>query len=499
MTLRLRLSHPEPGWTELFRAGPALRPMRVMADAEALHGRSDPVAGDLLAGLLSDEDIHVWRYSDDGPPPATRCVRTASGQPVAAGWVVAAAAPPGGQTTHTLAWAVGPYGYQVDLVGEPVLAASTDKRARAYEQLGPDQAAARRVADAVAACAARQIKADLYVTEREYLHQLTRPIGRGVTFCTPRQALALVGLYLRSQGRFLLWKDPADRVPHSFDKGLYYWVGARELLPAGWRWYTACVQRDANQDQAAGGRDLTYLGGAVFQRVTRVLQARDDLLRAMNCWQDNNVAEDALTALDTCLMFLMGAMDAAARVAHRVLGLPAGREHDAGWQRDGWLAKVADREPSLAALVAAGTAGADVMTILSKLRNTVHGAGLPALATIGLSGGREGTLVGLPSADRGEILAAVGRLGGPDAWGLQELLPERVHADPGVLLGRLLPSVITLLNGLMTATPVERLRGVSLKAADMVAPRDRGGVFGERERQSIRWQLGLDEGALHGS
>ena len=95
------------------------------------------------------------------------------------------------------------------LVGEPVLAASTDSRTKAYETLDPDQAAARRTADAVAACAARQIKADLYVTNREYLHQLTRPIGRGVTFCTPRQALALVGLYLRTQGKFLLWKDQA--------------------------------------------------------------------------------------------------------------------------------------------------------------------------------------------------------------------------------------------------------------------------------------------------
>ena len=498
MTLRLRLSHPEPGWTELFRAGPTLRPMRVMADAKALHGRSDLVAGALLAGLLDDEDIQFWRYSDDGPPPATRCVPTASGQPVAAGWVVTAAAPPGSQATHTLAWAVGQHGYQTDLVGEPVLAASTDTRARAYERLGSEQAAARRIADAVAACAARQIKADLYVTDREYLHQLTRSIGNGVTFGTPRQALALTGLYLRSQQKFLLWKDPADKVPHSFDKGLYYRVAARDLLTAGWRWYAACVQHDTSQDLAAGERDLTYLGGAVFQRITRVLQTRDDLLRAMNCRQDNNVAEDALIVLDVCLVFLMGAMDAAARVAHRVLGLPPSRARNAGWQRREWLASAAEQEPSLAELVTAGTAGADIMTILSRLRNTVHEADLPALA-VGLPGGHEGTLVSLPGADRGRILAAAGRLGGASGWGLQELLPERVHADPGVLLGRLLPAVITLLNDLMTATPVERLPGVSLQPADLVPPRSHGGVFGDRERQSIRWQLGLDHAARHGS
>ena len=200
----------------------------------------------------------------------------------------------------------------------------------------------------------------------------------------------------------------------------------------------------------------TYLGGAVFQRITRVLQARDDLLRAMNCKQDNNVAEDALTALDVCLVFLMGALDAAARVAHRVLGLRPDHVHRAGWQRNSWLQDVAAREPSLAAVVAAGTAGADTLTILSRLRNTVHEAGLPALA-VGLPGRREGTLVGLPRADSERILEAADRHGGREAWGLQELLLGRLHAEPGVLLERLLPPVIELLNELMTATPVEEL------------------------------------------
>lgn len=37
------------------------------------------------------------------------------------------------------------------------------------------------------------------------------------------------------------------------------------------------------------------------------------------------------------------------------------------------------------------------------------------------------------------ILAAADRHGGREAWGLQELLPGRLHADSGVLLGKLLP------------------------------------------------------------
>jgi hypothetical protein len=99
--------------------------------------------------------------------------------------------------------------------------------------------------------------------------------------------------------------------------------------------------------------------------------------------------------------------------------------------------------------------------------------------------------VGLPRADSDRILKAADRHGGRDAWGLQELLPGRLHADSGVLLDRLLPQVIELLNELMTATPVEQLSGVSLKPEDRMPPHGRGEVFGERERHSIRWQLGL--------
>ena len=458
-----------------------------MVDAELLGGAPGSwTVENLLAGLLTHEDIQFWRYRDDGPPPGTPQLTSTSSQRVAVGWAVAKPAPPGSSATHTLAWSVDKQAFHTELVGEPVLAASTDSRTKAYETLDPDQAVARRAADAVAACAARQIKADLYITSREYLHRLTRPIGQGVTFCTPREALAFVGLYLRTQGEFLIWKDQRSGTPYRFDKGLYYWVGARELLPAGWRWFTACVAHAAAQGWTPDAHDLTYLGGAVFQRITRVLQARDDLLRAMNCKQDNNVAEDALTALDVCLVFLMGALDAAARIAHRVLGLRPDHVHRAGWQRGGWLQDVAAKEPSLAAVA---TAGADTLTILSRLRNTVHEAGLPALA-VGLPGRREGTLVGLPRADSDRILEAADRRGGREAWGLQERLPGRLHAEPGVLLERLLPSVIELLNELMTATPVEEL-GVSLKPEDRVPPRGRGDAFGELERHSIRWQLGL--------
>jgi hypothetical protein len=73
---------------------------------------------------------------------------------------------------------------------------------------------------------------------------------------------------------------------------------ANPLSQIAWRSPHPCAA-----GMAPGADDLTYLGSAVFQRIMRTLQARDDLLRAMNRKQDIDVAEDALIALDTCLVF----------------------------------------------------------------------------------------------------------------------------------------------------------------------------------------------------
>ena len=145
------------------------------------------------------------------------------------------------------------------------------------------EAGARRSADALAACVAQQLKADLFVTSREYLHRVTWPLGRGVTYCRPGGALALVSLYLRGQGEFLVWKDSGSASSASFNKGLFYWVGARELLPAGWRWFSACVDHSYPPGPAQGAGELGRpWRRRLSARHPTVLQARDDLLRAVN-------------------------------------------------------------------------------------------------------------------------------------------------------------------------------------------------------------------------
>lgn len=329
------------------------------------------------------------------------------------------------------------------------------------------------------------MKADLYITDRPYLHDRGRAFARGVTICRPEDALPLLSLYLRRQDRFLVDQRFA------FNRGLFYWVGTRELLPEAWRWFTACVQHSTG----SGDDGLMLLAGSLLQRVDRALEARDEIHAALNQTQNNDVREDALAHLDVVLILLMAAMDVTARVAHRVLGLPPGDDYRAAWQsrrRGGWFAAIQANAPALAAVIADGTPGADTLTILRLLRNSVHGAALQGLAFNPRSGSQE-SLVGLPRDDEAEVLDAMDRLGGRNVWGVRRLLPGRSHVDPGLLVDRLLVSTVETLNALMAATPVEMLPHVALAPSDRLPPdpKDALDPFAPWIRQSIGLQLGL--------
>jgi hypothetical protein len=236
------------------------------------------------------------------------------------------------------------------------------------------------------------------------------------------------------------------------------------------------------------------LGGSLLQRVDRAVEARDEMHAALNQTQNNDLREDALAHLDVVLILLTAAMDVSARVAHRVLRLP-GDERRAGWQnrRPGsWFDQIQVSAPKLADTVADGKLGGDTLTILSLLRNAVHGAALQGLGFTPRRGSEE-SLVGRPRADEAEVLDAMARLGGLDAWGVRRLQPGRTYIDPGVLVDRLMINTLALLNALMAETPVETLKHVALSPSDQLppSPKDAGVLFTPWIMRSIRMQLGF--------
>lgn len=463
------------------------RKLRVMIDFRLLA--TNPTLPEthlqLLTELLEHPLINTIRYADEGPPPDVAPRPGSDDVDVYEGWAVIRDYLPG------RAWGIvlpaGPTGWSLAGVhGNLVDIAERDTRADVYRDLSEPEAGKRRRADALAAQIAIQaVKADVYVTDRPYLHTSTLPVTLGVTLCNPAQALAVLGLYFRAQDVFPIARS------FEFDRGLFYWVGARELLPEGWRWFIACLQHA----EALNDDSMMVLGASLFQRIQRALETRDRIHLVLNQPQNNNTQDAALAELDVALVLLMGAVDVTARVAHRVVELSPERERVSAWQKRDWLEDVRKQEPQLANVVAPGSHEHHTLTILRLLRNSVHGAALPGI-TFRIRSQHVESLVGLPDADESTVLSSMEATGGPLSWGAKGDVPWRLSLDPGVFIDRLFDSVLTLLDNLMKHTPVERLPHVRLAPSDVVPPaalntRGTKDHFAPWIRRSIRWQIGL--------
>lgn len=427
----------------------------------------------LLSDLLGSPLVKVYRYSDNGPPEdvaprARRSEGFGSDVDVYDGWVVATQQGEPRDEHWTVCFADRPDSFTLSgVTGDAVGIAAADGMR----------------ADGLAAQVASQgLTADMYVTERPYLHSVTWDIARGVVLCQVDEALVLLGLYLRAQGDFRV----ASMV--AVNRGLYFRVATHELLPEGWRWSAACYQHAGKVKDS----ELNLLADSVFQRVARAIEARDRVHIALSQPQHNDTRQEMLARLDDVLIDLMGAVDATARVAHRVLGLSPDKEFYSSWQNEKWVASFAEAAPDLATVVKPGGEHSQTLTILRLLRNSVHGTALQGIA-LKDSIREEQSLVRLPPQDEA-VLTAMDALGGRAAWGARQLVSESVHIDAGLFVDVLLKNVLELLSSLMSYTPVELLDGVSLTHADMAPPvpdPKNTGVWDEWVRTSIRWQLGF--------
>jgi len=473
--------------TPLFLGRQQYRKLVVLLDADVLAAVDLSTWSKewLLAGLLTLDVVECVRYADDGPPDdAPRENNDFMGESIP-GWAVLG--PDEHDTGIRSVRTVD--GNQISdhgIMGNGPDVAAQDTRTDAYSDREPAAASQQRRADALAAMVANAIGADVFIMNRAYLHAMSWNVADGVTYLDIDRALAVLGLYLRAQQVYVTSRSPQRDGSHTMNRGLFFWVGTRELLPSAWRWFAACVQHSTG----SGSDSLIYLGQSVLQRVQRALQVRDDVHVGLNKPQNNDTADEALSSLDVVLLLLMGAVDATARVTHTVLGLTS-RPYRAGWQNQDWLAEVEAAASTLGGLFQSGTDEVHTLTILRLLRNAIHGEALQPLG-VGRGRQRDRTLVSLPSAQQADLLAGFAALGGNAYWGIEQLVPGRIHADPGVLLEQLLPRVLRMLNDIMAATPVEQLPHVNLQPSDLQPPvGSHSGPFVELNRQSIRWQLGL--------
>jgi hypothetical protein len=345
--------------------------------------------------------------------------------------------------------------------------------------------------DLLAAWAARDLPADVFVTNRDFLFA-TPYVGRLDTFILrPAEAVPLIGLYLRQQERFVTSATADGRYITATSRTGFYAMAVHGLVPT-LRWWQTAFRQHAD---AAKDAKLLWLTDTLVHRLGAAIAARDRLHATLFQPQEDQIQDEVLADLDQVNLLLMAAFDNAAGVAHITLGLKSS-VREAAWQRDRWVKKVAALQPGLARLVEPGTDGLHLLTVLAAFRNTIHGE-LASLMIYQYSSQPLDTRVALPRDEAQDVLDAMDALGGREAWGVDQQgasEPMDTFIRPGPFVEQLLRCASKLLDGLLAATPVERLKGVNLNLGEPVQSAEPISASSARtgeQGQRVRWQLGL--------
>ncbi|MGN6405496.1 hypothetical protein, partial [Sinomonas sp.] len=231
---------------------------------------------------------------------------------------------------------------------------------------------------------------------------------------------------------------------------------------------------------------LERLALATRRRLARVLERRDGIWRLINQTQDQDVAEDLLTAVDSLLTFLMSASDALAKVADAVLVTNVSPAN-IGWQKKDWLKAIAKKDSVLAALFVDSAQPAQAIEVLRLLRNCIHDEGLDAVA-VHVSSRRQETWIIPPTGQATAITNAMLKRRPLDEWGVHAELDGSVYAEIGRLIETLLIEVLAALSSVL-----ERL-------GQILEPMTTNGQSEPKSQLNeallslhIQWQVGLGQ------
>jgi hypothetical protein len=313
----------------------------------------------------------------------------------------------------------------------------------------------RAVAELLLAQAAKH-HSHFLVTDSDFLlRDAPRGLVRDANPIAVRQALAIVGLYLRTEGEFLV--EPRRDGRLYLSRGLFYRCLAWDLLPTAWRWFGACGE----SARCSGDETLLDLADATLDRTSRALRARDHVLAQVQLPATHDTQDEALFYLDAAHLFLKGAFDAAALMANVVYKLN-GKPIQISWtDKDKWRKKLEAGAPELAELTAPNTRDRNVIDLTALVRNTIHRVPLRGVAYSTSGDTAPENLVVVPNVDKAKLLALVARLGGPAAWGIRDI-DEWTCLEADTYVCSLVSAATRSLDAVLAAIDMERLTGVDV-------------------------------------
>jgi hypothetical protein len=257
---------------------------------------------------------------------------------------------------------------------------------------------------------------DLLVTTDSDLLQLSASTDNA-NILRPSLALPLVHLYLRSRGTFIY--DAGERSQSTFNRGLFYLVLLRSLLPELWPFLKAAENLN---------RALGRLGGAIRIRCIRALQAQDELGRLFFGQRDSSDDRDRMAYhFEYAMLLLQGAIDAQARIVKQTYGvLPSSK---ASFKNADFRTRLRAKGAGALCDLVETDVQQDLLAALGTIRNKIHDDPLGDLGYSSPATGHVG-LLALGGEDAQKVLKSLRNLGDPGAMGVFPFDHPRLLIEP---------------------------------------------------------------------
>jgi hypothetical protein len=315
---------------------------------------------------------------------------------------------------------------------------------------------------------------DVFVTSYpEFLNAKRK--WRHAHICDLSEGLKIIGLYLRFKDDFTIRTSELHQ--EKFDRALFYWVLCRQRLPAMWPYFSAALVRSrALHDQ------MEYLANTILDRGVRVLQARDQVGFAFYRPQSNTTRDEMLYHFDYLTLMLSGALDAEARVAHRIYNITKPKIRNVSFRQKDFLDALDGAAGQSLTTVAREPRFVEFQRFLGALRNSVHSIGLRGMG-VSRAGEPQSSVIQV-FEDAQELLQAASALGPPGDLGV-DLSVGRVALEPYTCAVRLAEIGLQYVNRIAAATDVTRILPVGVSASSLMSGPPENDVYGTNVMRRI--------------
>lgn len=187
--------------------------------------------------------------------------------------------------------------------------------------------------------------------------------------CLPSDAVKILGLLLRSRDDYQIYVDA------TCNRGLFYLVLTRYLLPNYEIFSSLCLKSEMHRHD-----QMTSLSQSILIRGIRVLQAKDYLGYCFYVKQDNDIRDELMYHFSYLTLLLSGILDVQAKIASRVyFPKPPIHERNISFRNYSFVTDIAKFDLDFYHYLQCDYFK-DITTLISKTRNTIHGAEMQVLA-----------------------------------------------------------------------------------------------------------------------